>query len=451
MSFLIKYLKNKKVAVLGAGMSGIAVAQLLKRNEVEVFISESQPGSCKQKEKEMLKAQKIPCEFGGHTDLIYKADLLVISPGISLDDKIAKKAEKMKISVYGELEISSWYCRAPIIAVTGSNGKSTTTELIGYIFKNAGRSYEVVGNIGKPFAEIADSVDENSTAVVEVSSFQLETIKSFRPHIAVFLNLTPDHLDRHDSMQEYGKMKARIFENQTSNDYLIYNGEDPYVSELIKNSESHKIVFNRKQSGGFCGYIDHGTLIAELEDGKKELIGLDEMYLKGEHNAANAVAAALSARIMNIDWESIQKSLKNFKGLPHRMEFVRKKNDVVWINDSKATNVDSVRYALQSFSTPVILIAGGRDKGADFSELHDQVARITKQVILLGEAASTMEKAFKGISVKTVKNLKEAVKTADKTAEPGDTVLLSPCCTSFDMFPNFEQRGNTFKSLVNNL
>lgn len=444
-------MKNKKVVVLGAGRSGMSVAQLLKRNGITVFVSDSQPVNRKSLEKKSLTAQGIPCEFGGHTDRIYDADLMVISPGISSDDTIVKKAEKKNISVYGELEISSWYCQAPIIAVTGSNGKSTTTALIGYIFNNAGKHSKVVGNIGKPFADIADSITKNSTAIVEVSSFQLETIRSFHPHLAVFLNLTPDHLDRHESMQNYGNLKARIFENQTSDDYLIYNGEDTLVSKLIKDSKSRKIVFNKKQSEALCGYIDQENLIVESEKGSQKLVGLNEMYLKGKHNAANAMAAALCCHLMDIDWKYIQHSLKSFKGLPHRMEFVRKKDGVVWINDSKATNENSVWYALESFNTPVILIAGGRDKGADFKKLYRQVERVTRQVILLGEAASDMKVAFKGISVQIVKNLEEAVKTADKKAKPGDTVLLSPSCTSFDMFSDFEERGNTFKSLVNNL
>jgi len=451
LSFLVNYLKNKKITVLGAGSSGIAVARLLKKNGVNVFISESQSENCKWREKKVLMTQNIPFEFGGHTDIIYRADLFVVSPGISLDGELFKKAKNKEISVYGELEVSSWYCKAPIIAVTGSNGKSTTTELIGDIFKCSARKNEVVGNIGRPFAEVADSIHKESTAIVEVSSFQLETIKSFHPRVAVFLNLTPDHLDRHGSMREYGGLKARIFKNQTSSDYLIYNGSDEYVSGLIQNSKSKKIVFNKKDTRKSCGYIKDGKIIVEFENEKEELVNLGEMKIKGEHNAANGMAAALCARIMNIDWDSIRSSLKNFKGLPHRMEFVRRRNNVDWINDSKATNVDSVWYALGSFNNPVILIAGGRDKNADFSKLYDQVVEKTKQVILLGEAAPKMKKVFKDISLKIVGSLEEAVKEADRVAEPGDSVLLSPSCTSFDMFSNFEERGNRFKTLVNNL
>ncbi len=451
MSFLVKYLKNKKVTVLGAGASGIAAAQLLKRNGVRTFVSESQPERKKKKEKEILQNQDISFEFGGHTDLIYRADLFVVSPGISLDDAVIKTAENKGISVYGELEVASWYCQAPIIAVTGSNGKSTTTELIGYMFKNSGRKYEVAGNIGRALAEIADTIDKDSTAIVEVSSFQLETIKSFHPKIAIFLNLSPDHLDRHGSMHIYGSYKARIFENQTSEDFLIYNGSDTHVAKLVQRAKSKKIVFNTKHPDHPCGYIDNEQLIVQLDHEKKAVININEIKQRGKHNAANAVAAALSARIMGIDWESIRNSLRCFKGLPHRMEFVRRKNDIIWINDSKATNVESVWYALESFTTPVILIAGGRDKDADFSKLYDQVSQKVKQVILLGEAAQKMKDVFKGLSVRIVDSLNEAVKTAEKIAEPGDSVLLSPCCTSFDMFRNFEERGNKFKDLVNNL
>jgi len=450
LSFLLKYLKNKKVTVLGAGASGIAAAQLLKRNGVRVFVSESKPEKDKQKEKKILQNYDIPFEFGGHTDSIYKSDLFVISPGISLDDDIIKVAENKGISVYGELEVASWYCQAPIIAVTGSNGKSTTTELIGYMFKNAGRKYEVAGNIGRALAEIADTIDKESTAIVEVSSFQLETIKSFHPKVAIFLNLSPDHLDRHGSMHIYGSYKARIFENQTSEDFLIYNGSDTHVTELIQTAKSKKIVFNTKHPDHPCGYIANEKLIVQLGNEKETVININEMKKRGKHNTANALAAALSARLMGIDWESIRYSLRYFKGLPHRMEFVRRKNDIIWINDSKATNVESVWYALESFNTPVILIAGGRDKDADFSKLYNQVSKKVKQVILLGEAAQKMKDVFKGLSVCIVNSLDEAVKAAEKIAEPGDTVLLSPCCTSFDMFANFEERGNKFKDFVNN-
>jgi len=421
VSFLLKYLKNKKVTVLGAGTSGIAVALLLKRKGVKVFISEQQPEKEKYKEKKILGKKGIPFEFGGHSEQIYETDVLVVSPGIALNDIRVKKARERGISVYGELEVAFWYCQAPVIAVTGSNGKSTTTELIGDIFKQAGRKHEVAGNIGRPFAEIADSITKESTAIIEVSSFQLETIKSFHPSVAIFLNLTPDHLDRHISLPEYGKLKARIFENQTEGDYLIYNGQDSYVSKLVKKSKSQKIVFNKKHSSNPCGYIDKEKLIFNIKGETKELIDLNALYLKGKHNAGNA------------------------------LEFVRKKNDVVWINDSKATNVEAVWYALESFDTPIILIAGGRDKDTDFSKLHDQVAKTARLVILLGEAALKMKKMLKGIPVRLVENLEQAVKLADSLANPGDVVLLSPSCASFDMFANFEQRGNTFKTLVNNL
>lgn len=451
MPFLLKYLKNKQVTVLGAGSSGIAAARLLNRNGVQVFISENQPEADKREEKKILEKQKIPFEFGGHSDKIYEADLLVISPGISWDDARVKKAREKGISVYGELEVAFWYCQAPIIAVTGSNGKSTTTALIGNIFKNTGKKYQVVGNIGEPFAEVADLMDKKSTAIIEVSSFQLESIHSFRPRVAVFLNLTPDHLDRHASMQTYGRLKARIFKNQVADDFLIYNGQDAQVSTLVQNCTSQKIVFGKKQPSDSCGYIDKGKLVFQMQGKKKELIDLDDIYLKGRHNAGNALAAVLSARIMNIDWEPIRQTLETFKGLPHRMEYVRRKNNVTWINDSKATNVESVWYALDSFQVPVILIAGGKDKDGDFTKLYDQVAKKAKQVILLGEAASKMEKVFKGIPVRVVGSLKQAVKLANSAAEPGDVVLLSPSCASFDMFSNFEERGNTFKTLVNNL
>lgn len=451
MAFIISNIKDKSVTVLGAGRSGLSAAALLKRNGVDVFVSEHEPDNKKVKAKRFLTEKSIPFEFGGHTEKIFGCDFIVVSPGISISSDVIVKAGKKKIPVYGELEISSWFCKAPIIAITGSNGKSTTTELIGDIFNSAGKSYEVAGNIGKPFADTSDKIGRNSTAILEVSSFQLETIRSFHPAAAVILNLTPDHLNRHGSMKNYGELKAQIFRNQGSSDFLIYNGNDNLICNIAESAKSQRISFGNRDNEFNGAWNDNGLLALKINDQREEVIFADELLIKGEHNIYNALAAAAASRVMGVDLKSIRKSLKNFKGLPHRMEFVRKVRGVKWINDSKATNVDSVWYAIRSFNNPLILIAGGRDKNADFSKLSEIIQEKVKYLILIGEAAEKMKNEFRGINCRIVKSLEQAVMDAQQVADSGDSVILSPACASFDMFQDFEDRGNKFKNIVNKI
>ncbi len=444
-------IKNYRFVILGAGRSGIAAAKLLSKYGGYVFVSESEKISDKEREAELLERLGIPSEFGGHEFDINDFDLMIPSPGIPLSAPVIRDAVD-KIPIVGELEVASWFCESPIIAVTGSNGKSTTTALIGEIFRMDGRQYIVAGNIGNPFSDHVENVGSDGVAVLEVSSFQLETIESFHPKISVFLNLTPDHLDRHGSMEIYGKIKSKIFMNQTSLDYSILNGKDRRVLDLASEYEIQKVLFGVEKDLPICGFVKSGVIVLRMNEGDEELLHVSDMKIRGEHNTTNGVAAALSARLMGAAVESIRKALKNFSGLPHRMEFIREINGVRWINDSKATNIDSVWYALDSFDTPVVLIAGGRDKDSDFTLLRKIVKEKTKAVLLLGEAAEKMKRSFEGIdNIIMVRSLKEAVERAAEMAEPGESVLLSPACTSFDMFKNFEDRGDKFKKLVMDL
>ncbi len=448
----ISDIRGKKWTVLGAARSGVAVAGLLKRHGADVFLSEMAPREEKRDEAGILERNGIASEFGDHSKRILDASGVVVSPGIALSNSVMQMIEDAGIPVWSEIEVASWFCDAPMIAVTGSNGKSTTTALMGYMFSSAGRPCVVAGNIGQPFSDYVERIEPEGVAVLEISSFQLETIDAFHPSIAVFLNLTPDHLDRHGTMEAYGRLKARIFENQVASDYLVYNGLDEKVVEWAKSARSERVVFGVEADSLKCGYVHQGMLTMQLGQKPEAICSVDSMSLRGDHNVSNALAAALAARLMGTAGNAIAQALQTYRALPHRMEFVRTVDGVDWVNDSKATNVDAVWYALGSFSTPVILIAGGRDKDADFRLLRERVGERARSVVLLGEAADKLKEALQGVCpLIRVNTLEEAVQKAKEVAQPHDVVLLSPACASFDMFKNFEDRGDKFKALVERL
>lgn len=445
-------IRGMRVTVFGAGRSGLAVAKLLHQEGAQIFVSEKQPVEEKKNASRLLLDMDIPSEFGRHTNRALEANWIVVSPGISISTPIIQEAIVKEIPVLGELEVASWFCRSPIVAITGSNGKSTTTSLLGEMIRISGRPYIVAGNIGEPFSEKVKETVPEGIAVLEVSSFQLETIQKFHPKVAVILNLTDDHLDRHGTLENYARIKARIFENQIESDYLILNAHSPQLVELSHQALSRKIYFGLDMDTAPCGFLHWGILSLRLDQSEDVLISEEEMKMFGNHNVANGLAASLAARIMDVDLKSIREALRTFPGLPHRMEIVREFNGVTWVNDSKATNVDSVWYALGSFSQPIVLIAGGRDKNARFDVLRSRLTETVHGIILLGEASEKMAKAFKGIpNIVRVFSMLEAVSVAQKMAMPGDVVLFSPACSSFDMFSNFEERGNRFKTLVNSL
>lgn len=437
---------------MGAGRSGIAVAKLLKRKGAIPFLSEKAPLEKKEMEAGILQAQNIAAEFGGHSFRVFDADFLVVSPGMDLSHPVLREAREKNIPIFGEIEVASWFCKASIVAITGSNGKSTVTAMLGEVFRQAQRSCIVAGNIGQPFSDFVEDATSDSVVVLEVSSFQLESIACFHPKVSVVLNITEDHLDRHGSMDHYEQIKSRIFENQSDVDILVLNGEDERVVNLSHRARCQKVVFGVDDPLLNCGFVREGVLTLRIGNQEEPLISIQEMKIVGDHNVANALAVALVGRLMGVENPVIRHVFKTFSGLSHRMEFVREIDGIKWVNDSKATNVFSVWYALGSYVEPVVLIAGGRDKHSDFSFLRKRIGEKTRGLVLIGESADKMEKAFQGLRpIVKAESLEEAIDKAKRMAKRGDVVLLSPACASFDMFQNFEDRGEQFKAIVNGL
>jgi len=457
---------GKKVSILGAARSGVAVAQLLKEKGALVFVSDS--GSPEKLQSQIsepkdhpplvdnLQSIGIEAEIGKHSERVYDADLIVISPGVSSSAPVVQEAKRRGIRIVSELEVASWFCPCPIIAVTGSNGKTTTTTLIGRMLYDGREKHIVAGNIGTAFSSVISELDEESFAVLEVSSFQLDHIESFRPMVSIILNITPDHLDRYGgSFDQYITSKCRIFENQTLDDYLIYDYDDRVTQEHVDRLTARHVrtipfsVSKRLEEGAF---VEDGKLVTVLGGTKSEVIDVDQISIRGVHNLYNSMAAALAAELVGVATPSLRATLKNFKGVEHRLEFVRELRGVKYVNDSKATNVDSVWYALQAFKEPIVLLLGGRDKGNDYSKLYELVQLHVKTIVAIGESAEKVVKAFSGrANVVKTNSMEEAVKSASAIAVTGDVVLLSPACASFDWFQDYEHRGRMFKKIVHSL
>lgn len=446
---------NKKITIIGAARSGIAAAFLLQKQGAEVFVSDISPAERIQNYVELLKLNNIPFECGSHSEKVYDCSLMIISPGVPSDAPVIKKALERKIKIISEIELASEFCPCPIVAVTGSNGKTTTTTLIGEIFKNAGKNYVVAGNIGIAFSSVVKSLNAEYTAILEVSSFQLDFIDTFHPKVSVILNITKDHMDRYDnSIEKYADAKGRIFKNQSADDICIYNYDDGIVRNLVEKARCRKMPFSVQQGLDVGGYVDRDnnkiTILSNKE--KISVININDISIRGTHNIYNSLAAALVAKNFGISVNTIANTLRNFKGVEHRLEFVREINGIKFINDSKATNVDSVYYALESFNQPVILLLGGRDKGNDYFRLFNLVREKVKNIIAIGESAEKVKEQFQNYcDVKIASSMEEAVKLSYLNAEIGDVVLLSPACASFDWFDNYEHRGNVFKELVSKL
>lgn len=446
---------NKKITIIGAARSGIAAAFLLQKQGAEVFVSDISPAERIQNYIELLKLNNIPFECGSHSEKVYDCSLMIISPGVPSDAPVIKKALERKIKIISEIELASEFCPCPIVAVTGSNGKTTTTTLIGEIFKNAGKNYVVAGNIGIAFSSVVKSLNAEYTAILEVSSFQLDFIDTFHPKVSVILNITKDHMDRYDnSIEKYADAKGRIFKNQSADDICIYNYDDGIVRNLVEKARCRKMPFSVQQVLDVGGYVDRDnnkiTILSNKE--KISVININDISIRGTHNIYNSLAAALVAKNFGISVNTIANTLRNFKGVEHRLEFVREINGIKFINDSKATNVDSVYYALESFNQPVILLLGGRDKGNDYFRLFNLVREKVKNIIAIGESAEKVKEQFQNYcDVKIASSMEEAVKLSYLNAEIGDVVLLSPACASFDWFDNYEHRGNVFKELVSKL
>lgn len=448
--------KDKKITIIGAARSGFACAMLLKSHGAKVFVSDNSMMEKVRTNIENLRKNNIDCEIGQHTDRIYDADLFVISPGVPSTSDVVKGAEARGIKILSELEIASWFCPAPIVAITGTNGKTTTTTLTGQMFTDNHFKCSIGGNIDPAFSSIIPELDRSSIAVLEVSSFQLDFIETFHPKVSVILNITPDHLDRYNgSFELYADAKCKIFKNQSHGDYLIYCYDDPVINrklDSLKPSGIQLIPFSIKSIVKPGAFVQDGKLFSSFNGVEEFVIDISQIGIPGIHNLYNAMAAVLSAQIFGVKIPSIRATLKNFKGVEHRLEFVRELKGVKFINDSKATNVNSVWYALQAYSEPIILLLGGRDKGNDYSKLFDLVKLKVRAIIAIGESADKVFNSFQQIShVVKASSMDEAVNKAVKLARQGDIVLLSPACASFDWFNDYQHRGDTFKNIVNSL
>ena len=443
---------NKRIVILGAGESGVGSAILAQKNGHDVFVSDF--GKIKDKYKKQLNDYNIAWEEQKHTEsLIFNANEIIKSPGIPENVKIVEEAVEKGIPVISEIEYAGRYTNAYKICITGSNGKTTTTTLLYHILKNAGINVGIAGNVGKSFArQVAE--EEFDYYVIELSSFQLDGMFDFKADIAILMNITPDHLDRYQDMQGYVDSKFRIIQNQTVNDFFIYCADDKITQNELKKYDIKAIQLPfsllKEQTDG--AYVLREILKIKYKSNELNM-SIKELVLKGQHNTYNSMAAGIAAKVLKLRKEDIRESLSNFQGVEHRLEFVLKVHGIEFINDSKATNVNSTWYALESMPDNVIWIAGGVDKGNDYSILEDLVFEKVKAIICLGVDNAKIHKVF-GELVETivdVKSAEEAVKTAYYLAKKGDNVLLSPACASFDLFDNYEDRGMQFKKAVRNL
>lgn len=461
-------LAGKKIVVVGLGRTGMATAQFLNRRQVSVVVTDRATEKELGSQVESLRKVGIQVELGDHRPAIFeKADMIVLSPGVSNEIEPIRMSASQGIPVIGEIELASRFIREPIVAVSGTNGKTTTTELLGEMLKKSGRKIFVGGNIGNPLISYADNDEKADIVVAEISSFQLDTIKTFKPKVGVLLNITPDHLDRYDNFDAYARSKLRLFENQGPDDISILNGDDPLVFSLTRTIKSQKLYFANPAENaagatlnGRRIIIKTGTCLPAADPGSTgspviaEPLSVDisKLKLKGRHNLENVCAASLAALAVGGTLEGVQTALDLFRGLPHRLEFIRNINEVEFYNDSKATNVDAVDRALTCFSNPVILILGGLDKGGRFEDLQNAVRQHVKQIILLGAAAPKIESALgPEMTTRTMESMQAAVQHAFQSAIPGDVVLLSPGCASFDMYADYAARGDHFRRLVQEL
>lgn len=442
----------KRIVILGAAESGVGAAILAQQKGFEVFVSDM--GAIKDRYKEELDRRKVEWEEGHHTtSLILNADEVIKSPGIPETAPIVMKLRAQGTPVISEIEFAARYTQAKMICITGSNGKTTTTSLIYHILKKAGLDVGLAGNIGHSLAlQVAEAPHEYY--VIELSSFQLDGMYKFRANVAVLLNITPDHLDRYDfCMQNYVDSKMRIIRNQQADDTFIYWKQDEYIDkELSKyNVVSNVYAFADAPQPQLAGAISQGNL--ELEQPQKVAMPVEQIGIRGKHNMRNAMAAALAALAAGVDWEKVQEGLADFPGVEHRLERVREVNGVQYINDSKATNVDACYCALDSMTTPVVLIIGGKDKGNDYEQIKPLVRTKCRALVYLGADNAKLHNSFDrmGIPVADTHSMAECVEACARLAQAGDTVLLSPCCASFDLFKNMEDRGEQFKTLVRSL
>ncbi len=443
-----------KISIIGAGRSGLAAAKLAHSKGIDVFLSESKSKEHYADAAKELEALGIEHEFGQNThSKILDADRIVLSPGVPPTVDFIIEAEKSGMDIISELEFAWEFTNHKIIAITGTNGKTTTTALTGHIFNVAGVDVHVCGNIGTPLSSAIPNLKEDSVIVLELSSYQLDRTKKFRPDVAVILNLTPDHLSYHGSLENYRNAKYKITANQTKEDYLIINGDDDaLIASDIKTNANLLFFSVSPLNRGIYTEADTIKYKISQQHETEELMAVEKLSLPGIHNTYNSMAAALAARVLEIRNENIRDSLMGFQGVEHRLEFVRSFMGVDYINDTKATNINATWYALSSYDKPIVWIAGGRGDNNDYSQLDSLVDKNVKSIVAIGEEADAI---FNHFCLKTkvdrASSLEEAVKIASEIADYGEIVLFTPACKSFDMFANFEHRGQVFKYAVNSL
>lgn len=445
-------LEKKNVLVVGIALTGIAASNLLARSKAFVMAVDDKH-EADLKENLSKLDNNVRVQTGGiEIDNISDFDLVVVSPGVNMRNPLLKQAINKRVPIWSEIELASRFIKKPIVAITGTNGKTTTTTMTGNILRDSGENVFVGGNIGFPASDVADQASQYSYIVLEVSSFQLEWVHQFRPLISVILNITEDHLDRHLNFDEYVFLKKRIFQKQTENDYLILNDDDPIASRIEPENKIQKLLISRIREVADGAFLRKNKIVIRL-NGEETVLGpINKIKGKGAHNVENGLVSALVGTICKVKPESIMNSLSNFDGIEHRMEFVREINGVKFINDSKGTNVGATVKSLENLDCPIILIAGGKDKEGDYSPLCEMIKRKVKLSILIGTSRTKIRLALKDYNnLEEALTLEDAVIRAFSKAKAGDVILLSPACSSFDMFKNYEERGKVFKKAVLNL
>jgi UDP-N-acetylmuramoylalanine--D-glutamate ligase len=445
-------LRNKRVLVVGLARTGVATALFCAARGAPVTATDTRTESELGAAVGELRKAGVALELGGHRQqLIQGADLIIPSPGVPADAPLLQSARSKGVTIWSEIELASRFLKGRLIGITGSNGKTTTTSLIEHILKTAGFSTVLAGNIGTPLISYVEKTNEKTISVAELSSFQLELIERFRPNISVFLNLTPDHLDRHHTLESYGAAKARIFENQTEADSAVLNADDPGTTPYAP-AKPQVFWFSRKQRVAEGAFVKENEILFRREGVEEKVLRLADIPLAGAHNVENVLAALAATRVAGAETAAIAKGVRSFAGVEHRLEFVAEIGGVRFYNDSKATNVDATRKALDAFPGRILIILGGKDKGSDYTVLETPLREKAILALLIGAAASKIEKQIAGsVAIEQAGTIERAVETAAHAARPGDVVLLAPACASFDQFQNYEHRGRVFKELVRQL
>jgi len=445
-------LRNKRVLVVGLARTGMATALFCAARGARVTATDTRTESELEAAVAELRKAGVDLELAGHRqELIQGADLIIPSPGVPADAPLLQSARSKGVTIWSEIELASRFLKGRLIGITGSNGKTTTTSLIEHTLKKAGFSTILAGNIGTPLISCVEKTSDKTITVAELSSFQLELVEKFRPNISLFLNLTPDHLDRHHTLESYGAAKARIFENQTEADSAVLNADDPGTTPYAP-AKPQLFWFSRKQRVAQGAFVRESDILFRSEGTEEKVLQLADIPLAGSHNVENVLAAVVATRLAGAEPAAVAKGVRSFAGVEHRMEFVAEIGGVRFYNDSKATNVDATLKALDAFPGRILIILGGKDKGSDYTVLQARLREKAILAVLLGAAAGKIEKQIAGsVAIEQAGTIERAVETAANAARPGDVVLLAPACASFDQFQNYEHRGRVFKELVHQL